>query len=331
MASGFRACVVVGMLLVPGAMTACTRAAANSGPECIAPANPGGGWDLTCRAAAATLEELDLVARPIRVTNVPGDGGAVAFAKAIKGGWKGDAPIVAASPSTVIGLTQRRYGDATERDVRWVATVGAEPSVIAVRADAPWRNFRELAVAWREGPEKIVVGGGSAIGGQDHMKALMLAEAIGVRPERVRYMAYNGGGEAAASLLADSIQIFPGDASEVQRHLLAGDVRVLAILSDRHAGGPLAGVPTAREEGFDVEWLVWRGFYASAAMPEEAYQRWVDDLDKMSHSTQWQSVLEQNGLIPYFMAGPEFSAFVYRQADTLRALSERMGIIRKGI
>jgi putative tricarboxylic transport membrane protein len=138
---------------------------------------------------------------------------------------------VAASPSTLLGLAQNQYGRFTPDDVRWVAAIGAETSVIAVGANAPWRTLQEFAEAWRRDPGSIAIGGGSAVAGQDHMKALVFARAVGVPPQRVRYVPFDGGGEAVTALLGGFIHMFPGEASEILGQLEARNLRILAVLN----------------------------------------------------------------------------------------------------
>jgi putative tricarboxylic transport membrane protein len=309
-------------------LAACPGDGAQTRLECIAPANPGGGWDLTCRTLAQAFREMDLAPGAVRVRNVPGAGGGVAFSNVVAQQPNHEGLLVAASPSTLLGLAQGQYGSFTEDDVRWVAAIGAETSVVAVRAAAPWATLDEFLAAWRADPASIAIGGGSAVGGQDHMKVLVLARAVGIPPRSVRYVPFDGGGEAVTALLGGFIQMFPGEGSEILGQLQAGNLRVLAVLSPEREEGPLAGVPTARELGHDVEWVVWRGFYAPPNISDEAYRGWIERLRTMAGSEQWPALLARNGLSPFFQAGPEFEALVDEQTETFRALVREIGLVR---
>ena len=308
-------------------LAGCTSEAATTTAQCIAPANPGGGWDLTCRAVAEALGASVPGGHPLRVTNVPGSGGGVAFGKVVAGMGANDRLIVAASPSTLLGLAQQHYGKLTERDVRWIAAVGAEPSVVAVRADAPWRSLNDLVRTWRATPEAVAFGGGSVVGGQDHMKILLLARAAGVDVKRVRYLPLSGPLEAITSLTAGTIQVFPGDASEVQRQVESKELRILAVLGNTRSPGVLAQVPTAREQGLDVVWEVWRGFYAPRGISEPAYAEWVARLRSMTETPEWRALLARNGLTPFFLGGAQFDRFVADQVAAYRTVSKEIGII----
>ncbi len=120
--------------------------------ECIAPANPGGGWDWTCRAAAQVLSEAGIVDGTVQVTNMAGGGGGIAYAHTVTERNDDNNLIVAASPATTLRLAQKQFEDFTVDDVRWLAAVGAEYAVIAVAKDSPFQNLDDLVNALKEDP-----------------------------------------------------------------------------------------------------------------------------------------------------------------------------------
>jgi putative tricarboxylic transport membrane protein len=315
------------LALAPG-IIACTPPGERAALECIAPAAAGGGWDLTCRATARILREQGLIPRVMRVTNLPGAGGGIAFANVV-GRRHGDPDvIIAASPATTLRLAQGQYGDLEAAQVRWVAALGADFGIVGVRADAPWQSLDELLDAWRADPSRIVVGGGSAVGGQDHIKMLVLGRTAGIDPRRIRYVPFDGGGEAMTSMLGGFIQVFSGDGSEVLGQLEAGNIRVLAALAPARLEGPLARVPTAREQGYDIDWITWRGFYLPDGVPDDVYTGWADALRTIEASPEWADVRRRNGLGPFLLAGDEFERFVHDQVRTFKELSFELGLAR---
>jgi putative tricarboxylic transport membrane protein len=308
-------------------LVGCASEASTNAGTCIAPSNPGGGWDFTCRTTAQMLGTLAPGGRPLLVTNIPGDGGGVAFARMVTESRGNERVIAAASPSTLLGLAQHHYGAKTERDVRWIAALDAEPSVVAVNADAPWRTLNEFVTAWRAHPDRITIGGGSAVGGQDHMKMLLLARTAGMDVRRVQYLPLGGPAEAISLLRAGTVQVYPGDVSKVLREVERGELRVLAVLGEKRTKGALAAVPTAREQGFDLVFVIWRGFYAPPGISDAAYHQWVMRLRTMSTSPEWKSLLARNGLTPFFLGGREFEQFVTEQTAAYRTVSKEIGVI----
>lgn len=309
------------------ALGSCARPDDDSGWECLAPANAGGGWDLTCRAVGRVIAELGLSPGLVQTTNLPGAGGGVAFARTVARRSDDRNLLVAASPATVLRLAQRQFGSLGERDVRWLGAVGAEYGVLAVADDAPWQSLDDLLAQWRTDPGSIVVSGGSAVAGQDHMKVLLLAHRAGLDPRRIRYVPFDGGGEAMTALLGGFVHLFSGEASEVEGQVAAGRLRVLVVLAPERLQGMLAGVPTARESGVDVTWVTWRGFYVPGGISDTRYAEWVEVLSRVGRSEAWAEARRENRLQPFFMVGDDFSVFVHEQVDAFREMSREIGLI----
>ncbi len=211
--------------------------------------------------------------------------------------------------------------------MRWVAAIATDYDVLAVRADARWNTLGELVEAWRKKPTSIVVAGGSAVGGQDHMKVLLLAASAGIEPRSVRYVPFDGGGEALTALLGGFVQLVPADASEALALFRAERIRVLAVLAPQKLPPPFEAVPTASEAGYPVEWIVWRGFFAPPDIGEEAYERWVRSLSAIESSSEWEQVRERYGMTPFFVGGESFEAFIDEQVREFRTLNREIGLL----
>lgn len=296
-------------------------------PECIAPAAPGGGFDLTCRIAARLLNEFGIIGPAIRVQNMPGGIGAVAI-NHINAQRRADPNvIVAVSTGSWVNMAQGRFGRFGENDVRWLGTIGADFGVVAVRRDSRFTSLRELLDALRADPGSIPIGAGGAVGSQDWTKAALLARAVGADPRRLRYVPFEGGGQAMAALLGGHIQVFPGDASEVQGQMQAGEIRVLATLSPQRLPGVFANVPTARELGADVEWTIVRGFYLPPGVPQAAYDYWVNALRRLHADPRFAEARAGAGLFEYNSVGAEFEALAKARTAEFRQLARDVGIV----
>lgn len=314
-------------LLLALSLSACTPPERALLTECIAPANAGGGWDLTCRLTGQILADLGLVSGAVPTLNIPGAGGGVAFAHAVGQRSTDERVFFAASPATTLRLAQEQYGRLRTDDVRWIGALGAEYGIVAVAADAPWSGLADLMEEWARRPEEIVVSGGSAVVGQDHMKMLLLGREAGIDPRRIRYVPFDGGGEALTALLGGFVHVFSGEASEIEGHLEAGSVRVLAILAPERVGGILARVPTATEAGYGVTWVTWRGYYVPGGVSEDAYAEWVRRLRVVARSEAWEAARARARLRPFVMLGREFESFVMAQVEEFRGLAREIGIV----
>lgn len=294
-------------------------------PECIAPADPGGGWDFTCRSIGQVLTGIGAVDGPVQVTNMGGGGGGVALGAVVAGRNEDNSLIIAASPATTLRLAQGVLEQIDHTDFRWIGAIGADFGVIAVAADSEFQTVEDLISAWQGDPRSVAVGGGSAVGGQDHMKVLLLAEATGIVPTEVKYVPFDGGGEAMTSMLGGFIDVFPGDISEVIGQYEAGEVRILAALSPERLD-LIPDIPTVSELGYEMEWIVWRGLLGPGGMTDEAYDYWVDALGAVEASEEWQKIRDDSGIAPLRLLGDDFADFVSEQVDDFAALSESLGL-----
>lgn len=297
--------------------------------ECIAPANPGGGWDFTCRQVGKALYDLKLVPGPVKVTNMAGAGGGVAYGYVISKRGDDANLLVAASTSTTTRLAQDKFPGMDKDMVKWIGTLGADYGIIAVGKDSPFQTLADFMTALKTDPSQVAIGGGSAVGGWDHFKVLIAAKAAGVKNlNKVKYIAFQGGGEAITQVLGGHIQAYTGDVSEVQGHLESGGIRILAVLSEERLPGDMSEIPTALEQGVDAVCPNWRGFYVPKDISDDAYNYWSDSMETLYKSAEWKEIMTNNGLMPFFKKGADFDAFVAKQVSDIRELSKELGIIK---
>ena len=312
-------------------LLACAAAAAIAGPldktECIAPAKPGGGFDLTCKLAQSSLMEGKYIADPMRITYMPGGIGAVAY-NAIVAQRPAEAnTIVAFSGGSLLNLAQGKFGRYNEYDVRWLAAVGSDFGAVVVAENSPFKSMKELVAAVKADPTKVVFGAGGTVGSQDWMKAALTAKAAGLNPKSMRFVAFEGGGEAITALQGGHVQVYSGDASEAEEQIKAGaKIRVLAVMADKRLEGSLAAVPTAKEQGFDIEWPIIRGFYLGPKVSDADYKVWADTFAKMMATPAFAKLRAERGLFPFDKTGPELDAYVKQRVAYYRTLAADFGL-----
>ena len=161
---------------------------------------------------------------------------------------RGGGTITAFSSGSLLNLAQGKFGRYDETAVRWLAAVGTDYGAISVRADAPYQDLDDLIAAVKKDPGSVVFGAGATIGGQDWMQTALIARAAGVDP-KLRYVAFEGGGETLTAMLGGHVQVTSSGLGEVTPQLDAGKIRILAVLSDERLPGKLADIPTAKEQG----------------------------------------------------------------------------------
>jgi putative tricarboxylic transport membrane protein len=298
--------------------------------ECIAPADPGGGWDFTCRQVGKLLGDLELVPGTVRVTNMTGGVGATAYGHVMS--RRADDPnlIVATSTVGVTQIAQNRY-PADIEVMRWLAMLYADVGVVLVKSDSPYQSLDDLMAAVKEDPESVVFGGSSGVGGWDHLRLLLLAREAGVPSEdlgKIRWVQYSGGTDAVTQMLGGFLDAVSTDLGEIAGFVEAGQITALAAMSDEPLPGKFESIPTAKSQGYDVTGYNWRGFYIGGDAPDDAYDFWVGALQKLYESEEWQQVALDNGLTPIWRGGPEFQSFVEEQTAAMREISKDIGVIQ---
>ena len=122
--------------------------------ECIAPANPGGGWDFTCRSITKIMSDIGAYDGSIQVTNMAGGGGGLCFTHVVNERNSDNDLIVAASTATATRLAQNAYSGMTADQVRFLGAIGADPGVIVVAANSPFKTLNDLLDAVIADPSK---------------------------------------------------------------------------------------------------------------------------------------------------------------------------------
>jgi putative tricarboxylic transport membrane protein len=296
--------------------------------ECIAPANPGGGWDFTCRQIGKILYDIGQVDAPVQVTNMAGGGGGLAFSHVVTERNTDADLIIAASSATTTRLAQNAYGGATADQVRFVGAIGADPGVIVVAADSPFQSLNDMVAAMVADPSSVAFAGGSAAGGFDHLKVLQVAKAGGITDiTGITYIGVDGGADAITQTIGGFTQGMTGDMSEVVGFLQSGEVRALAVLTEERVPG-FDDIPTAREQGFDVVAVNWRGLYVPGGISDAEFQTWADRLQAVAESDEWKQAMADNGLAPFTKVGGDFQSWVDGVVAQTEELSREIGVIQ---
>lgn len=310
--------------VLPAALTA-MPVRAGSALQCVVPAKPGGGFDVTCQLVR------DVLAGPNSAPGIvyqPGGIGALTYAEVVRGARQQPRELIAFSSGTLLNLAQGRFGPWRPERIRWVAAVALDHGVVAVHRDAPWRSLRELLDAVGRQPSAVAFAAGGTIGSQDWMKAALLARSAGISHRNLRIVAFEGGGDALRALSGRHVQVLCGDAAELSEQLAAGaPLRLLAALSERRLAGPLATVPTALEQGADVRWPILRGVYASADHPEVELAAVTARLAEWLGTSAHAMAVRGRGLEPAALHGRALQERIDAEMTRFRSEAERFGLL----
>lgn len=312
------------VLLVPPAVGALTGGGDGTqlrGLRMLVPNTPGGGYDVTARTAAKAMEDAKLTGS-VEVFNLPGAGGTVGLGRTVN--ESGNDRLVMSMGLGVVGSVYTNSSPATLADTTPVARLTQETEIVVVGKDSPYRTLDQLLRDWKANPGGVPVGGGSSPGGPDHLAPMLIAEAAGLAPRDVNYVAYDGGGELLASVLGGKVAFGVSGLGEYADQIDAGELRVLAVT----AGKPVPGVdaPTLRQAGLDVEFTNWRGIVAPPGLSDEGRAELEQAFADLRSTPEWQEALQRNGWTDAYQPGPEFGAFLESENERVAGVLRELGL-----
>jgi putative tricarboxylic transport membrane protein len=322
--------LVRALLLVPlvVATAACgvTRGEDTRDLLMIIPNSPGGGYDQTGRAAVGVMEDADITGGSFTVDNVIGAGGAGAMTTLI--GKAGDEHTMMTVGLGVVGSTYSFGSDYRLQDATPLAQLMSEPEGILVPADSPYKTVDDLVQDWKSDPSSLAIGGGSSPGGPDHLFPMQFAAEVGIDPNDVNYVSYDGGGPLTSALLGEKIDVGFSGPAEFTGQVESGDLRMLAVSGEERSPQEVfADVPTLTESGIDLVFLNWRGVLAPPDISEQRRDELVGYLEAMHDTDGWREQLTQNGWTDDFKTGEDFEQFLDEQDTRVTDTLEGLGLL----
>src|SRR3979490_2760866 len=274
-----RALLAAGLLLP--ALPAAAQDAYPSRPiQMIVPFPPGGVADITGRPVAYVLGRL--LKQSIVVVNKAGAGGSVGAAQAARAAPDGYTILMALSSISVLPVADRLQGRPAAYELDQfapIALISADPTVLVVRADGPYKTLKDLVDAAKAKPGTINYGS-SGVYGTLHVAMEIFSQAAGIK---MFHIPYQGGGPAVAALLGGQIDALASGPSAAIGQIKGGKMRALAVWGDTRLAS-LPDVPSMKELGYDATFFIWSGLFAPAALPapimdklRQAARQTVDD------------------------------------------------------
>jgi putative tricarboxylic transport membrane protein len=285
------------------------------------PNSPGGGYDLTGRAATHVMEDEDLAGR-FEITNVLGASGTVAMQRLLNA--RGADDVVMTMGLGVVGAVYTNESNARVSKATPIARLIEDQEALIVPKDSPFKTVEDLVAAWKKDPKSVTIGGGSSPGGPDHIFPMQLAKTIGIQPKQVKYIAYDGGGPLTTALLGEKIDVGTSGPSEFEGQIKDGSLRVLAVSGAERLDNMDA--PTLKESGVDLVFANWRGVLAPPGISEETKKYLIELFSDMHKTKGWRAELKRNGWIDAFITGDEFGTFLKEQDERVATTLKELGL-----
>jgi tripartite-type tricarboxylate transporter receptor subunit TctC len=258
------------------------------------------------------------------VDNRAGAGGMLGNAAAARAEPDGHTLLMALSSMTFLPEAERLYNRKPSYELDQLAPIArvlADPGVLCVRSDSPWKSVADLVADAKKRPGQISFSS-SGNYGASHVPFEMFQQAAGIK---LLHVPYRGGGPALTAFIGAQVDITAQAPGVINPFARDGKVRLLA-----HWGGKptpeLAGIPTMIELGYkDVEYYIWAGLFAPKATPAPVITRLRDAMRQVMADPQVTSIFVKAGSPPAYMDQPEFAKFVEADAKRLIPVIGKIG------
>jgi len=288
----------------------------------VVPFPPGGIADLTARPLAAAMERL--VKQPVVITNKAGAGGGVGTQSVAIARPDGYTLLLGLVSISLLPERDLLFGQKpayTRDQFVGIARLNADPPVLAVNAELPWKSVKELLDDARKRPGEITYAS-SGIYGASHVPMEMLLQSAGGL--KMRHLPTTGGGPATTAVLGKHAALWASPPALTLPHVKAGKMRVLATWGGvRLAAFP--DVPTLKELGYDVEYYLWAGLFTPKGTPPAVVKALRDAVRQSVQDPEFKSAMEKAQTPIAYQDADEFKAWWDKDAHTLAEVVKRIG------
>lgn len=292
----------------------------------VVPFPPGGVADQSGRPVAAAMEKI--LKQPVVVQNRPGAGGAVGMAAAANSKPDGYTILMALSSISIIPEADKLFGRPPAYQMKQlapVALVTADPTVLVVPADSPWKSVKDFVDDAKKRPGEIAFSS-SGIYGTLHMAMEIFANAAGIK---LKHVPFSGGGPALTALLGNHVQSLASGPGPVIPQIQAGKLRALATWGEQRLAA-MPDVPTFKELGYqDVQFYIWSGVFAPAGTPEPVIKVLRETMRKVVADAEFKAAMDKLQTPVTYLDAPEFQKFWDKDAAMLATAVQRVGKIEQ--
>ena len=286
---------------------------------------PGGVADIVGRPLAVAMEKV--LKQPVLVVNRPGAGGATGTASVAKSSPDGYTILMALSSISIFPVSDRINGKAPSYEMKEfapIALVTADPTVLVVRADGPYKTLKDFVDAARANPGKIDYSS-SGVYGTLHVAMEIFANAAGIK---LFHVPYQGGGPAVTALLGGQVQALASGPAAAIGQIKGGKMRALASWSTQRLA-LLPDIPTFKELGYDAEFYIWSGVVVPAATPAPIVAKLREAVKEAANSADFKAAMVKVETPISYLDAPEFQKYWDNDARRLAVALEKIGKVEE--
>jgi tripartite-type tricarboxylate transporter receptor subunit TctC len=291
--------------------------------QMVVPFPPGGVADITGRPTAQFMSKI--LKQPIVIVNKPGAGGAIGMATVAKGRPDGYTLLMALSSVSIIPVAERLQGRPPSyslKELAPIALISADPTVLVVRADGPYKTLKDFVAAAKANSGKINYSS-SGVYGTLHVAMEIFANAAGIK---LYHIPYQGGGPAVTALLGGQVEALASGPSAAIGQIKGGRMRALAVWGDKRLAS-MPEVPSMKELGYNAEFYIWSGLFVPAGTPAPITTKLRNTVKQVVSEPEFKDAMAKIETPIAYLDAPEFAKFVEKDAKRLEAAVIKIGRI----
>lgn len=261
-------------------------------------------------------QDKNIIPVPVAVANKPGGGGSLSLSYLNQQGADGRF-IAVGSPSLLLSHIAGT-GSFSHEDFTSLARLFSEYIVIAVRTESPLKTGADLVRRLKADPASVSAAVATARGGMQHVAVGRIAKVVGADVRKMRIVVFNSGSESITQVLGGHIDIVATAVANAAPYVANNQLRIIGIAAPQRLTGPLAQVPTWKEQGVDVVASNWRSVIGPRAMTAAQTAWWDQALQKLVQTAEWNDDIQKNYWVNNYLGSTDSKAFFASQYDELK-------------
>ena len=266
--------------------------------EIVVPSAAGSSLDAAARVIGRILVENKIVDVPVLVMNKPGGGGSISTAYLDQ--HAGDPhyiylSIMSLMNTHILGRSKANWDNYTP-----LAMIFSENMTMVVQPQSALKSAQDVMSRLKADPQSLSIAIGSTRGGTGHLNTALLARSMGVDPKILKTVQFPGNSQALTALMGGHVDLSSMSFAQAWSQLEAGKVRILGVASDKRGPGPLANIPTWKEQGFNFEFYNTRFMLGTHGIKPEQTAYWDATLKRVLDTKEWQEYATKQHYIPFY-------------------------------
>ncbi|MGE0117955.1 MAG: Bug family tripartite tricarboxylate transporter substrate binding protein [Dongiaceae bacterium] len=297
--------------------------------EFVVPAGTGGGADQMARMIQGVIQKHGLMDQSLVVVNKAGGSGGEGFLDMKDS--EGNPHKIIITLSSLFTTPLATGIPFSWEDLTPVAMLALDEFVLWVNAESPYKTAKEYVDAAKAADGQFAMAG-TGSKQEDQIITVGLEQATGVK---LKYISEKGGGDVAKALVGNHVNSTVNNPIEQVSFWKAGQTRALCVFDSKRIAMTekvtedmaWSDIPTCKEAGLDIEYLMLRGIFMPAGVEQAAVDYYVDLFAKVRETPEWKEFMAKGAFNQSFMTGDEFKAWVAKAADQHKDLMTKAGFI----